>query len=186
MKKLRPSIFIAIFAIIIFAGGYFTTVKNKRQKITERTSELKELQNKLRKTTAVVQRKKEAVRRLEIVSEKWEQARKMLPTETSIPSILTTLTKRSGEAEVKIQHLKPLPPKQKEKYIEIPIEAQIVGSYHAIGRFMAELNNMERITKVSNLNLKSIKGKEEGEFLVEGVFTLVTYVSKGGNIEGEK
>ncbi len=184
MKRMRPSVFIFIFAIIIFAAGWFTTIKSKRQEIAKKQEVYQNLQNQLRKTTAVVKRKKEANRRLQIISKKWAQAQKMLPKEASIPQLLRTLTKLSGSCDVKIQHLKPSPQREKEKYTEIPIEVKIAGGYHNIGRFMAGLNNMSRIVKVQGLKLSEGKELEEGEFVISAAFALITYISKGGKVEG--
>jgi type IV pilus assembly protein PilO len=112
----------------------------------------------------------------------------MLPTEASISTLLTTLTKRSTKSEVKIKHLKPLGRSSKEKYDEIRIEMEVHGGYHNIGTFLASLNNMERIVNVKNLKLKPARAKqsddEEEVFIVIASFDLLTYVTKGGKVEG--
>ena len=186
MKKIRPSIFIAIFAILVFAGGYFTTIKGKKEVIKEKQEEYQTLQSKLRKTMAVVKRKEEANKKLQFVSKRWEQAKRMLPKESYIPELLGTLTKLSGTYEVEIEYFKPLSQHTREKYVEVPIEMKISGGYHEIGRFMAAVNNMERVVNIKGLKLKGKTGEkaEEEEYKISASFTLITYVSKGGKIEG--
>ena len=187
---MKGSIIVFALAILIGCGMWFTVIKENKAKITAREKEYKELEAKLTKTRAVVKRKKEAARKLKLVSARWDQAKKMLPTEASISTLLTTLTKRSSKNEVKIKHLKPLGRSSKEKYDEIRIEMEIRGGYHNIGSFMADLNNMERIVNVKNLRLtpgsRSQKSEEEEEevFIVIASFDLLTYVTKGGKVEG--
>ncbi|MCK4420258.1 type 4a pilus biogenesis protein PilO [candidate division WOR-3 bacterium] len=187
MRKLRPSIFIGILAILIFVGGYYTTIKKTKEKIKTKEEEYQLVESKLRKTRAVVKRKEEANRRLQIVSKRWKQAKRMLPTEADIPILLGTIEKLSGTCEVDIQRFKPLPQSAKEKYIEVPIEITINGGYHDIAHFMAAMNNMERIVNIKNLKLKGERikeGVEKEEFKIKASFILVTYISKGGKDEG--
>ena len=184
---MKGSIIVFVLALLVGAGMYFTVMKENKAKIEDKREEYKELEAKLSKTRAVVKRKKEAARKLKLVSAKWDQAKKMLPTEASISTLLTTLTKRSAKNEVKIKHLKPLGRSSKEKYDEIRIEMEVHGGYHNIGSFLADLNNMERIVNVKNLNLKpgkSPKSGEETDFIVIASFDLLTYVTKGGKVEG--
>lgn len=184
MKGMRASIIVIVLALLIGFGMYFTVIKEKDAKIAVKRKEYKELETKLSKTIAVVKRKKEAARKLKIVSAKWNQAKKMLPTEASISTLLTTLTKESSKNEVKIKHLKPLGRNSKEKYDEIRIEIQIEGGYHKIGSFLADLNNMERIVNIRDLKLSPVPSSEEEEILLSASFNLLTYVTKGGKIEG--
>ncbi len=180
---MKVSIIVIVLALLIGFGMYFTVIKEKGKKIAVKRKEYEELEAKLSKTITVVKRKKEAARKLKIVSAKWNQAKKMLPTEASISTLLTTLTKESSKNEVKIKHLKPLGRTSKEKYDEIRIEMQVQGNYHKIGSFMAGLNNMERIVNVRDLKLNPVQAKEE-ELEISASFNLLTYVTKGGKIEG--
>lgn len=184
MKGMRASIIVIVLALLIGFGMYFTVIKEKDSKIAVKRKEYKELETQLSKTIAVVKRKKEAARKLQIVSAKWNQAKKMLPTEASISTLLTTLTKESSKNEVKIKHLKPLGRNSKEKYDEIRIEIQIHGGYHKIGSFLADLNNMERIVNIRDLKLNPVSSSDEEEILLSASFNLLTYVTKGGKVEG--
>ena len=184
MKGMKFSIIVFALALLIGFGMYFTVIKEKDEKIKVKAKEYQELEEKLSKTIAVVKRKKEAARKLKIVSAKWNQAKKMLPTEASISTLLTTLTKESTKNEVKIKHLKPLGRASKDKYDEIRIEMEVQGNYHKIGSFMAGLNNMERIVNVRNLKLTPTQTKAEEDLKISASFNLLTYVTKGGKIEG--
>jgi type IV pilus assembly protein PilO len=182
LKGMKISIIVIVLALLIGFGMYFTVIKEKDEKIRVKREVHKEIEAKLSKTIAVVKRKKEAARKLKIVSAKWNQAKKMLPTEASISTLLNTLTKQSANNEVKIKHLKPLGQSAKDKYDEIRIEMQVQGGYHDVGSFMAALNNMERIVNVKDLKITPISSKDE--FKISASFNLLTYVTKGGKVEG--
>jgi len=184
LKGMRISLIVIVLALLIGFGMYFTVIKEKDQKIAVKRKEYKELETKMSKTIAVVKRKKEAARKLEIVSAKWNQAKKMLPTEASISNLLNELTEESSKNEVKIKHLKPLGRSSKEKYDEIRIEMQVHGGYHNIASFLADLNNMERIVNIRDLKLTPVSGSGEEEIVLSAAFNLLTYVTKGGNVEG--
>jgi len=50
---------------------------------------------------------------------------------------------------------------------------------------MAAMNNMERIVNIKGLQLVGAREQdEEGEYKISATFTLITYISKGGIIEG--
>ncbi|MEJ2567967.1 MAG: hypothetical protein P8Z50_03705, partial [candidate division WOR-3 bacterium] len=68
MKGMRASIIVIVLALLIGFGMYFTVIKEKDAKIAVKRKEYKELETKLSKTIAVVKRKKEAARKLKIVS----------------------------------------------------------------------------------------------------------------------
>jgi len=186
LKGMKISIIVFVLALLIGFGMYFTVIKENKVKIASRQKEYKELEAKLSKTRAVVNRKKEAARKLKIVSAKWNQAKKMLPTEASISTLLATLTKRSARNEVKIKHLKPIGKTSKEKYDEIRIDMEVEGSYHSLGGFMADLNNMERIVNIKNLRLSpsNTQQSEEEDLIINASFNLLTYLTKGGKVEG--
>ena len=184
MKGMKISIIVIAVALLIGGGMYFTVITEKKEKIEAKAKEYRDIEEKLSKTIAVVKRKKEAARKLKIVSAKWNQAKKMLPTEASISTLLNNLTKQSANNEVKIKHLKPLGQTSKEKYDEIRIEMQVHGGYHDVGSFMAALNNMERIVNVRDFKLTPMKVTEGEEFMISASFNLLTYVTKGGKVEG--
>jgi type IV pilus assembly protein PilO len=184
VKGMKASIIVILLALLIAGGMYFTVITEKKDQIKVKEKEYKELEAKLSKTIAVVKRKQEAMRKLKLVSARWNQAKKMLPTEASISTLLTTLTKKSSENQIKIRHLKPLGTTSRDKYDEIRIEMEVRGGYHNIAGFMADLNNMERIVNVKNLKLSPSRGGEEEEILISASFDLLTYVTKGGKVEG--
>ncbi len=64
-------------------------------------------------------------------------------------------------------------------YIETPVNVQVEGDYHDLGKFMAQLDNMTRMLTVSELDIST--GKVKGIKMDLPIkFTVLAYTSGGG------
>ena len=95
--------------------------------------------------------------------ERYEMAAELLPTEKEMPGILRRITLAGQQCGIVFESFRPDPEVVKDHYIEIPIQLDIHGGYHEVGQFLAELSNMKRIMKISNLQLMAnSKASESG------------------------
>ena len=85
--------------------------------------------------------------------ERYEMASELLPTDKEMPGILRRITLSGQQCGITFESFRPDPEVAKDHYVEIPIQLDIYGGYHEIGQFLAELSNMKRIMKISNLQL---------------------------------
>ena len=177
MSKLRPSYFVVLLAIILFVAGYFTVIKKQKTEYLKLEEEYKNLTVDVSKARAVAERKNQAMREYWLVTKRWEKANQMLPKQGNIPDILRDINKLAGAAGVKINLFKPKAPIPKEKYTEIPLDIEVTGTYHEIARFLAYLNNMERIVNVSSIDLTP--GKEE-TWGLQAKMSAIAYIGQGG------
>ncbi len=177
MSKLRPSYFVALLAIIAFVAGYFIIIKKQKTVYLKLEEEYKNLTVDVSKARAVAERKNQAMREYWLVTKRWEKANQMLPKQGNIPDILRDINKLAGAAGVKINLFKPKAPIPKEKYTEIPLDIEVTGTYHEIARFLAYLNNMERIVNVSSIDLTP--GKEE-TWGLQAKMSAIAYIGQGG------
>ena len=109
--------------------------------------------------------------------ERYEMAAELLPTDKEMPGVLRRLTLAGQQCGVQFESFRPDPEIRKEHYTEVPIQLKVVGGYHQVGQFLAEVANMPRIMRVSNLqvlaNLKSDDVEETTSAdLVITVYTL--------------
>lgn len=93
--------------------------------------------------------------------ERYEMAAELLPTEKEMPGILRRITLAGQQCGVEFESFRPDPEVVKEHYVEIPIQLDVHGGYHEVGQFLAELSNMKRIMKISNLQLTANPKAEE-------------------------
>jgi len=183
MSKLRPSYFVVLLAIILFVVGYFTVIKKQKTEYIKLEEEYKNLTVDVSKARAVAERKNQAMREYWLVTKRWEKANQMLPKKGNIPDILRDINKLGGAAGVKIILFKPGTPEPKEKYTEIPLDIEVTGTYHEIARFLAYLNNMERIVNVSSIDLTP--GKEE-TWGLKAKMSAIAYIGQGGVNHGKE
>ena len=100
--------------------------------------------------------------------ERYEMAAELLPTDKEMPGVLRRLTLAGQQCGVRFESFRPDPEIRKDHYTEVPIQLKVVGGYHQVGQFLAEVANMPRIMKVSNLQVNSNMKKDDGE---EGMTT---------------
>lgn len=85
--------------------------------------------------------------------ERYEMAAELLPTEKEMPGVLRRLTLAGQQCGVQFESFRPDPEIRKDHYTEVPIQLKVVGGYHQVGQFLAEVANMPRIMRVSNLQV---------------------------------
>ena len=97
--------------------------------------------------------------------ERYEQAAELLPTEREMPGLLRRLTLAGQQSGVRFESFKPEPEVVKDHYTEVPIQISVVGGYHQVGQFLAEVANMQRIVKVSQLQVLANTNDRDDEAL---------------------
>ena len=108
--------------------------------------------------------------------ERYEMAAELLPTEKEMPGILRRITLAGQQCGITFESFRPDPELVKEHYVEIPIQLNVTGGYHEVGQFLAELSNMKRIMKISNLQLTANpKVGEDESATTTATFTVTAY-----------
>jgi type IV pilus assembly protein PilO len=95
--------------------------------------------------------------------ERYEMAAELLPTDKEMPGILRRITLAGQQCGITFESFRPDPEVTKDHYLEVPIQLDIHGGYHEVGQFLAELSNMKRIMKISNLQLMANNKSSEGD-----------------------
>src|SRR5262245_42985218 len=95
--------------------------------------------------------------------ERYEMAAELLPTENEMPGILRRITLAGQQCGITFESFRPDPEVVKDHYVEVPIQLDIHGGYHEVGQFLAEVSNMKRIMKISNLQLMANPKATEGD-----------------------
>ena len=107
--------------------------------------------------------------------ERYEMAAELLPTDKEMPGVLRRLTLAGQQCGVQFESFRPDPEIRKDHYTEVPIQLKVVGGYHQVGQFLAEVANMPRIMRVSNLQvLANPKGDDDQTTAADLVITVYT------------
>lgn len=97
----------------------------------------------------------------ELLHDKWQVGRAMLPEKVEMTMLLRTLTIVGNQAGVQFVKFKPAVARAAQNYTENPIEVEVTGGYHEIGAFMSELANLDRVINVRDLAVDTNKDQTD-------------------------
>lgn len=85
----------------------------------------------------------------------------MLPSGAEVSDLLADIAGAAVRNEVAIVNFAPLELVSGEDLTEVPFDLQVQGSYHQIGRFLADIGNLTRLVRPSVTGLEQVKIEEE-------------------------
>jgi type IV pilus assembly protein PilO len=123
----------------------------------------KQLSADLSKARQSLNNLEEVERQYQVITSRWEVASELLPGEREVANLLRKVTLVGQQAGVNFVLFKPKSQIPGEIYTENPVEVKVVGSYHQVGSFLAEVANLDRIVNVTGLSLGCLKNGTETE-----------------------
>jgi len=157
--------------------------------------EYRQLSADLSKARQTLTNREEVERQYQVISQRWEVASDLLPEERELAGLLRKVSLVGQQSGVEFELFKPQPQIMGEVYIENPVQIRVVGGYHQVGAFLAEVANLDRIVNVSDLSLAELDQETaEGRQTVEASCIATAYTlnpnfrgtsgTKGVNDEG--
>jgi type IV pilus assembly protein PilO len=89
-----------------------------------------------------------------------ERLQKQLPSKAEMAALLSDINQAGVGRGLTFDLFKPGNVGVKDYYAELPIEIRVIGSYHDIGAFAADMANLPRIVTLNNMRLSA--GKDGG------------------------
>jgi type IV pilus assembly protein PilO len=177
-------ILVSALCLGLLYGFFFTAILPFTHKA--RAAEMEVVEAEMEQLSADVAKARAAVANLPAleqecaeVHERWEEMSDLLPTSKEIAGLLTKVTMAGQESGVHFALFQPGAPRQEDFYTIYPVQLRVEGPYHAVGRFMAEVANLDRIVNVVDLNMIAIDPDERNpERTVVASFTAETYAFK--------
>jgi Tfp pilus assembly protein PilO len=127
-----------------------------------------------------------------------EENQKALPSEAELPAFFETLNRKVLESGVEVVRSRALPEEKVDRFVRVPVEYEIVGTYNQIKKFFAslvkkpkepgdtgstadgEVEEQERIVSVENLSLTNPTVRNR-EIVLTGRFIASTYRMEDGS-----
>lgn len=78
---------------------------------------------------------------------------KQLPSDTEVPGLLEDITRLGLQSGLEFEEIKLLPEVTQPFYIELPIQIQVVGSYHSLASFVSGVSSQPRIVTLHDFEL---------------------------------
>lgn len=88
-----------------------------------------------------------------------------LPNEKEIPNLLTSIATSAKENGLEVVRFKPGNESPKGFYAEVPVELQLIGTFHEIAKFFYAVGDLSRIVNISNVTLSEAK-ETNGRYLI--------------------
>ena len=143
--------------LLVVVALWFAWLNTSDDELTaERTTEvrLREDFSKKLAQAAVLDALK---RQREQVQQYVTQLEKQLPGKADMDALLTDIKTAGQGRGLQFELFKPGQVLVKDYYAELPISVRVVGKYHDIGAFAADIANLSRIVTLNNLNLMPAK-----------------------------
>ncbi len=144
-------------AAILYLYFFSTFIPFGHRAVAAERAELEQsyqqLSTDLSKARQTLNNLAEVERQYQILNRRWDVASKLLPEDKEVAELLRRVTLVGQQSGVEFLQFKPRAQVAGDVYNENPVDVQVVGGYHQVGAFLAEVANLERIVNVSNLNL---------------------------------
>lgn len=167
-----------LLAIVVFISGiywYFFWSPNN-QKLSNLERSLQNKQKRLAELENIKEGLPEFEQEFERLNREFQVASLKLPKEEEIPSLINSIYSDISASGLEPQVFAPKARRPKDIYSEIPIEMEVVGTYHELAGFFDRISRLPRIVNVQNLNLSRQKGKNNPEnVMLKADFTTVTF-----------
>ena len=183
----RALILLAILVIVCGSFTYFIYMPKLKQ-VQKIERKLKQAQVKLHQTQQIANQLPQFEAEIKKLNIAFKKALNKLPDNKEIPSLLLKITKLGKDSKLTFNLFQPLANRNRDFYAEVPIDIEVKGSYHAVGRFFSQVCAMPRIVNIYNYSLGNYETNEDGDTLVKTRFQAVTYtfVDKPAHGESKK
>lgn len=163
-----------VVAFVVGACWYLWLSDSDAALETERAKELvlrDEYKRKVAKVVNLDALKKQREQVLQYVT----QLEKQLPSKAEMDALLSDINQAGIGRNLQFDLFRPGQVAVKEYYAELPISVRVVGRYHDIGAFVADVANLSRIVTLSNLAI--VPGKD-GILAMDGTANTFRYLDE--------
>lgn len=149
--------------LLIGVTFYFLSFKRGKEKIAQLQNQLKNSQNRLAVLKNKANQLEKFTKELAEAERSFKLAMQALPDKKEIPSLLANVSQSGHDAGLEFLLFEPKPEQLKNFYAEIPVQMQVKGGYHDVGRFFEAVAGLPRIVNIRDI---TIAPKTAGEPLV--------------------
>jgi type IV pilus assembly protein PilO len=166
-----------LFAIIALMAAAFIYViyMPKLKEVTRIEKKLKKAQVKLHQTQQVARQLPELEAEIEKLNLAFKKALNKLPDHKEIPALLLQITKLGKDCQLSFNLFQPRNNRNHNFYADVPIDIEVQGSYHAVGKFFSQICAMPRIVNIYGYSLGGYRTTKDGGTQLKTRFQAVTY-----------
>lgn len=178
----RIAVFVALLVAVVAAAWWFDwhTQAQQLQRVQAEENSLRaDWANKKRQALNLDAFK----RQLEEADRQFGALMKQLPNRAEMDQLLQDINQAGLGRGLLFESFKPGGESVKEFYAEMPIEISIVGTYHDLGEFVADVARMPRIVTLGNIQIDRL---DEGRLRFRARATTYRYLDEAELAEQQR
>jgi type IV pilus assembly protein PilO len=142
-------------ALLVVLLGWFLLLSDKSDELEAERNKEPGLRKDYRDKLAQAVNLPELRKQKQQVEEYVTQLEKQLPGKAEMDALLTDINQAGIGRGLQFELFRPGAVAVRDYYAELPISIRVVGRYHDIGAFTADIANLSRIVTLHDLNLTS-------------------------------
>jgi type IV pilus assembly protein PilO len=147
----------ALVTIAVIAGLWFAWLSSSDDELKAEQAKELTLKEDYKKKLVQAVNLDALKKQREQVQQYVTQLEKQLPSKAEMDALLSDINQAGLGRSLLFDFFKPGAVSVKEYYAELPISMRVVGRYHDLGSFAADIANLSRIVTLSNLSVASAK-----------------------------
>lgn len=155
--KTQRTIIIILLGIISAGLIWWFMIKPQTEKLSSLKETTKQKQEELNKILTLIPQLEQM--RIDVVKlrEEMDSLEAIFPAKPDVPGLITSITEVARAQGVAIVNFRPAKTQTlaKEFYVENYYEMSVMGSYHNIGKFFAQIANFDLLVNIDRINAKT-------------------------------
>jgi len=150
----RLAILIGSMALIIgFYWLYFySPVSEEVSKLDNEINGKKGLRVQIRQEQNIAQNLERYQQEVKLLDIELKKALEQLPDKKEIHLLLSKVSDKAADAGLEIRLFKPNQEEKRDFYAVVPVEMEVIGTYHQVATFFDEVGHLERIVNLDNFS----------------------------------
>ncbi len=145
---------VGVVICLLFLAYYSFFYRKKDNKMEILSTKLKGLEDEYSKYDRFIKKMPALRTEIEKLNHELSFARIQLPNGKEIPELLTQISDLGSQAGLEVILFKPLSENRIDFYSKVPVEMNIVGSFHNIATFFDRVRKLTRIVDITDIKLR--------------------------------
>lgn len=160
-KSIKFTAAALVMAVLILVGVWFDILPQKEELVSLQT-EMATLKKDFEKKQAKAVSLKQYQEQMEKMHQSLGELLLLLPEESEVPGLVEDISQQGIAAGLEIQSMRLMPEKQIDFYVELPIEIEVVGTYHELSNFVSNVASLSRIVTLHDFFIQLYSDKKAG------------------------
>ena len=174
LPKLTAWLLLAVLMVVL---GWFVVLSDKTDELEAERNKEPGLRKDYRDKLAQAVNLPELRKQKQQVEEYVTQLEKQLPGKAEMDALLTDINQAGIGRSLQFELFRPGSVAVRDYYAELPITIRVVGRYHDIGAFTADIANLSRIVTLHDLSISG--GGRDGALGMDATARTYRYLDAG-------